>query len=293
MIKLPVLFSQRDSRWKLKKLGYGTGSIGSYGCLLVSYTMLLNHFGIKLNPVAVNENMKNRGGYSGVTKNLWNWYVADVLYDTAYQGSKAYNNSAVLKLLNNGIPVIIKVDGAPIGGLSHYVLAIGDGKIADPWTGTIKSFSSYKALGYNAYDYKGEIMPDSNDLQKEYDDCRTDRDAHWNNLQVMIKANKELESTVSSQATNIANIQKENKTLIKQLVEMENTALKAEELREKWHTLYKQSQTNFKDCKAENQVMRTKIAMIENTAFGSASTKELINELIKRLFGWQSPISGA
>jgi len=130
-------------------------------------------------------------------------------------------------------------------------------------------------------------------LQKEYDDCRTDRDAHWNNLQVMIKANKELESTVSSQATNIANIQKENKTLIKQLVEMENTALKAEELREKWHTLYKQSQTNFNDVKAENQVMRTKIAMIENTAFGSASTKELINELIKRLFGWQSPISGA
>lgn len=260
MIKLPVLYSQRDNRWKLKKLGYGTGSIGNYGCLLVSYTMLVNHFEIKLDPIDVNNDMKREKGYSGDTKNLWNWFVADNIYDTIYQGSKAYNNKAVLKWLDKGIPVIIKVDGKPIGGLSHFVLAVGDGKIADPWTGKIRNFSDYKALGYNAYDYKKEIMPDN----KELEACMKDRKKFWEERDKALEKIKELEKTVSSLALRATKTEKENKLLIRQLEEKELLYQKAEELREKWHTLYKQSQINFNELKIENGVLKTKLTKLKN-----------------------------
>ena len=83
--------SQRDEKWKLKKLGFGVGSLGSYGCLLVSYTVLLNYFTKKnYTPDEVNEAMKKAGGFVGDTKNLWVWAVADKIYNTEYIGSFAH-----------------------------------------------------------------------------------------------------------------------------------------------------------------------------------------------------------
>jgi len=135
---------------------------------------------------------------------------------------------------------------------------------------------------------KGWLRPKGGNmsLQKQYDDCRKNRDQHWNDLQ-------ELEKVFGNQSKELIKMRADEVEMIQQLEDKTAENEKNDLARDKWYKLYKASQTNFKDCKAENQVMRTKIAMIENTAFGSASTKELINELIKRLFGWQSPISGA
>jgi len=46
--------SQRDSRWKDVILGFGTGSIGNFGCTITSLTMLLNSKGANLTPLKEN-----------------------------------------------------------------------------------------------------------------------------------------------------------------------------------------------------------------------------------------------
>jgi hypothetical protein len=104
----------------------------------------------------INEEMKYKGGYAGSTKNLWVWAKADEIFETEYilNSSTFYDNTRVVENIMKGIPIIVKVDGKPLGGLSHYVVAIGDGKIVDPWDGKIKPFSSYKPLGYHVYTYK-------------------------------------------------------------------------------------------------------------------------------------------
>ena len=137
-------------------------------------------------------------------------------------------------------------------------------------------------------------------LQKEYDDCRVARDKHWNDLkemEVMLddaeEKIEELQKTVSSQAGELRNKDVELKSWIKQSNEAIVKFEVADLARDKWHTLYKASQVNFNDVKTENQVMRTRIAMIESTSFESASTKDLVGEVLRRIFGIEKPLSGA
>ncbi|NOH02227.1 MAG: hypothetical protein HND47_09850 [Chloroflexi bacterium] len=46
---------QNDDAWKSTPLGFSTETIGSWGCLLTSVTMMLNGIGYDETPVTVNE----------------------------------------------------------------------------------------------------------------------------------------------------------------------------------------------------------------------------------------------
>ncbi|HSV86278.1 MAG TPA: hypothetical protein VLH85_06865, partial [Levilinea sp.] len=58
--------SQQDPRWKDKYLGSSTDiTIGQYGCLLTSMTMLANGLGYNETPASFNDKMLAGGGFSG------------------------------------------------------------------------------------------------------------------------------------------------------------------------------------------------------------------------------------
>lgn len=142
--------SQRDSRWKLKKLGFGSGSIGSYGCTITALTMLLNSQGENLPPDQVNERLKDANAFAGDTKNLLWWDRIRLAFPQTQQPTQywEYDNAKVKSIIDSGRPVIVKVDGAPIGAESHWVLYLGGGKMADPWYGDITSTSRYTPLRF-------------------------------------------------------------------------------------------------------------------------------------------------
>ena len=53
---------QNDDAWKTTPLGNSSETLGSWGCLLTSVTMMLNGIGYDETPVTVNEKMKKAGG---------------------------------------------------------------------------------------------------------------------------------------------------------------------------------------------------------------------------------------
>jgi hypothetical protein len=56
MFKTQNLY-QNDEKWKNTKLGNSTETIGGWGCLLTSVTMMLNGIGYDETPETVNEKM--------------------------------------------------------------------------------------------------------------------------------------------------------------------------------------------------------------------------------------------
>jgi hypothetical protein len=69
-LNIPPL-GQRDTRWNRKILGT-KGTIGSYGCLLVCHTMMLNYYGHDFTPDTLNAVYKEKGVYD--LGNLINFY---------------------------------------------------------------------------------------------------------------------------------------------------------------------------------------------------------------------------
>lgn len=151
-------FSQRDSRWANVPLGFGTGTIGQYGCTMTSLTMLLNSKGANLTPLQVNQIMKDKGGFSG---NLVWWSKLPQCFPqlTKVGVPVAYDNTQVKNLIDKGYPVIVNVDGSPIGAPDHWVLFVGDQTMLDPWDGKGKPTSSYKVKKYVAIEVTAVADP--------------------------------------------------------------------------------------------------------------------------------------
>jgi hypothetical protein len=64
MFKTQNLY-QNDEKWQNVRLGNSSITIGKWGCLLTSVTMMLNGIGHKETPQTVNEKMKAVGGFDG------------------------------------------------------------------------------------------------------------------------------------------------------------------------------------------------------------------------------------
>lgn len=64
MFKTQNLY-QNDEKWQNVRLGNSSITIGKWGCLLTSATMMLNGIGHKETPETVNEKMKRVGGFDG------------------------------------------------------------------------------------------------------------------------------------------------------------------------------------------------------------------------------------
>jgi hypothetical protein len=125
MFKTDNLY-QNDEKWKNTKLGNSSETIGGWGCLLTSTTMMLNGIGYKETPESVNDKMKNAGGFQGA------FFIPSVLPfvwpNCAYRDFQPCENSpAPIQLIDaavaQGKPVILQVDWNKQAGIqTHFVL---------------------------------------------------------------------------------------------------------------------------------------------------------------------------
>lgn len=158
MINIQPL-SQQDPRWANSKLGTSNVTIGGYGCVLTCLAMMAG-----VNDVnEANRKMIDNGGF--VNGSLTHWINAAKAFPRLkFQWrSWVYDNNQVKEwVYTKKYPVIVQVDAAPIGAprSDHYVLFIGDQKLADPWTGKIEPTSKYPALkGYILYEVSQAVQP--------------------------------------------------------------------------------------------------------------------------------------
>jgi hypothetical protein len=125
MFKTQNLY-QNDEKWKNTKLGNSNETIGGWGCLLTSVTMMLNGIGYNETPDTVNEKMKKAGGFQGA------FFIPSVLPyvwpNAAYRDMQPCENSPAPTALIDaavaqGKPVILQVDWNKQAGIqTHFVL---------------------------------------------------------------------------------------------------------------------------------------------------------------------------
>ena len=125
MFKTQNLY-QNDEKWKNTKLGNSSETIGGWGCLLTSVTMMLNGIGYNETPETVNEKMKKAGGFQGaffipsVLPFVWpNSAYRDMQPCESFPAPIAQIDAALLA----GKPVILQVDWNKQAGIqTHFVL---------------------------------------------------------------------------------------------------------------------------------------------------------------------------
>ena len=132
---------QNDEAWKTALLGHSKETIGGWGCLLTSVTMMLNGIGYNETPVTVNEKMKNAGGFQGA------FFIPSVLPyiwpNCAYRDMQPCETSPapiaqIDAAVAQGKPVILQVDWNKQAGIqTHFVLVKekkgGDYSLYDPY----------------------------------------------------------------------------------------------------------------------------------------------------------------
>lgn len=140
MFKTKNLY-QNDERWKETRLGDSNETIGGWGCLLTSITMMVNGLGYEETPLTVNTKMKAVGGYQGafIIPSVIPYIFPSVRYNSMQQCQTfpvplAQIDAAV----SSGKPVIIQVDWTRQAGIqTHFVLVkerIGDDySLYDPY----------------------------------------------------------------------------------------------------------------------------------------------------------------
>ncbi len=125
MFKTQNLY-QNDEKWKNTKLGNSSETIGGWGCLLTSVTMMLNGIGYNETPETVNEKMKKAGGFQGaffipsVLPYVWpNCAYRDMQPCESVPAPLAQIDAAIAA----GKPVILQVDwNKQVGIQTHFVL---------------------------------------------------------------------------------------------------------------------------------------------------------------------------
>jgi len=125
MFKTQNLY-QNDEKWKATKLGNSNETIGGWGCLMTSTTMMLNGIGYSETPDTVNEKMKNAGGFQGA------FFIPSVLPyvwpNCAYRDMQPCEGSPapiaqIDAAIAAGKPVILQVDWNKQAGIqTHFVL---------------------------------------------------------------------------------------------------------------------------------------------------------------------------
>jgi hypothetical protein len=133
--------SQMDPRWKDKPLGASSMTIGKYGCLMTSMTMVANSLGFDLTPDTVNEKMKAVSGFQGalIIPALFPKAVPGMLYNSYIQCRDQPAPLAEIDAsLAAGKPVIVEVNYAPDAGLQNHWIVLyekrgSDYLIRDPY----------------------------------------------------------------------------------------------------------------------------------------------------------------
>ena len=204
--------SQRDPRWANITLGFGPGTISQYGCTVTAITMLLNSKGAGLNPQQVNDIMKDKGAFAGDPANLVWWAKLPQAFPQITSVFKyySYDNEVVKGLIKQGYPVVVCVDGTPIGSSQHWVLYIGDQTLLDPWDGKGKPTSTYKALEFVSMGVTAPVPT------QPTDPCATLRDDFSRVSSTLIGKELDLEKALNSQKTLLT----ENADLKRKLIDI-------------------------------------------------------------------------
>ncbi len=121
--------SQRDLRWRFKKLGYCGTTIGANGCVVTSIAMMKNS-----RPDTINDLMKNGGAF--VNGCLAWWPKVASIFNMEWNGTTAqptfYPTIGEVKMAN---------------GIKHFVIFLNAGTIIDPIDGRQKQ-NPYRVMGY-------------------------------------------------------------------------------------------------------------------------------------------------
>ncbi|MEN4041090.1 MAG: hypothetical protein ROW52_04685 [Anaerolineaceae bacterium] len=134
--------SQQDPQWKEKKLGSSNEiTIGQYGCLLTSMTMVANGLGYDETPASFNDKMLANGGFAGGL--VRPAHTGAVFPGMRFQRRIQCNNppaplAEIDAVLATGLPVIVKVDSLPATGMQDHWIVIyaregDDYLIQDTW----------------------------------------------------------------------------------------------------------------------------------------------------------------
>jgi hypothetical protein len=125
MFKTQNLY-QNDGKWKNTKLGNSDETIGGWGCLLTSATMMLNGMGYSETPETVNDKMKAHGGFQG------SFFIPSIIpyvFPTVqYKSMQPCESSpapvgSIDAAVAAGKPVILQVDWSKQAGIqTHFVL---------------------------------------------------------------------------------------------------------------------------------------------------------------------------
>ena len=125
MFKTQNLY-QNDEKWKSTRLGNSNETIGGWGCLMTSATMMLNGIGYNETPETVNEQMKKAGGFQGA---LFIPSILPIVWpNCAYRGMQPCESfpapiAQIDDALASGKPVILQVDWNKQAGIqTHFVL---------------------------------------------------------------------------------------------------------------------------------------------------------------------------
>lgn len=145
MFKTQNLY-QNDEKWKNTKLGNSSETIGGWGCLLTSVTMMLNGIGYNETPETVNEKMKKAGGFQGAL--FIPAFLAYVWPNAAYRDMQPCEGSPapiaqIDAAISAGKPVILQVDWNKQAGIqTHFVL--------------VKEKKGNDYILYDPYKYSGD-----------------------------------------------------------------------------------------------------------------------------------------
>lgn len=134
--------SQRDSRWKDKKIGNSSSSIGGYGCTLTCLAMKAG-----TTPDIFDDAMTAVGGFQ-VDMILWP-KINETNLGLRFPDMGrhyVYDNDLVLKEIADSGSCLVEVDFDGVISTPndrHWVLFIGNQRCFDPWTGNEVATSKY------------------------------------------------------------------------------------------------------------------------------------------------------
>lgn len=164
--------SQNDPRWKDTRLG-DAGSdttIGAWGCLLTTFTMIANSFGKDLSPQDLNRQMVLKRLFLDHKATPWN-ALSSIYNDIIYEGRLEMRNTPNLTdridaALRSGNPVAVQVDYTPDSPYTpndqHWVLIVGreasDYRINETWVYPAQEMSMRSRYGRAGQSLKKSII---------------------------------------------------------------------------------------------------------------------------------------
>jgi hypothetical protein len=268
-----TIYSQRDSRWKNEKLGFGNTTIGDYGCTITCVAMMAD-----IEPSEVNQRLKSKNGFTGDNGNLILWSkIKEAIPWLEWQfRGYGYDNDVIKEVVKNNGSCLVEVDfdnkiSSPND--HHWVLYVGNQKLWDAWTGVEKATSWYQyPTGYsiiNRLDEDDPIPPsDSEPLKKFVEGLGT---ITWDRL--------------------IEEYGYEHERVVKCREERDAVEREITTLRDKKETLEKHIDTylltlaNLVDSQKDEEEIIKKIRMIISDSLEGTTNQKLIEEVIMRLLG--------